>query len=302
MLRKIFLRLLIKLDVLRIIRFSDEIYLKIYYNYKLGKKLNLDNPRTFDEKLQWLKLYDRNPKYTKMVDKFEVKKYISSLIGEEYIIPTIAVYNNFDEINFDELPNKFVMKCTHDSGGNVICQDKSKLNMKAVRKKINKSLKKNYFYIGREWPYKDVKPRIIIEKYMENRSTNGLNDYKVHCFNGKPEFTLVCSDRYFKEITKYTYFDNNWKVMELTEGGHPIDATIKKPDNLEKMLEFSKLIVKDIPHARVDWYEINGKLYFGEVTFFTNSGFEKFEPDEWNYKLGEMIDLKLVKNVNNSMK
>ena len=161
----------------------DSIVLKCIYRSELNKKLNLNNPKTFNEKLQWLKLYDRKDIYTTMVDKYEAKKYVAGIIGEEYIIPTIGIYNSFDEIDFDKLPKRFVMKCTHDSGGIIICKDKSNFNKVLAKKKIEKSLKKNYYYGGREWPYKNVKPRIIIEEYMEDKKHHELRDYKIFCFN-----------------------------------------------------------------------------------------------------------------------
>ena len=181
---------LLKLDHINLIKLSDKKYIELRYFSLFLKELNLDNPKSFNEKLQWLKLYDRNSEYTKMVDKYEVKKYVSNIIGEEYIIPTIGIYNSFDEIDFKKLPNKFVIKCTHDSGGLVVCKDKNKLDKNNAKKKIEKSLKTNYYYCGREWPYKNVKPRIIIEKYMCTKEQKELIDYKFFCFNGNPKIIL----------------------------------------------------------------------------------------------------------------
>ncbi len=270
---------------------ADKTYLKIYFKCKMGYKLNLKNPQTFNEKLQWLKLYDRNPEYTKMVDKYEVREYIKEKIGEEYLIPLIGVYDKFDDIDFDELPNQFVIKCNHDSGGLVICKDKGKLNIEETRKKINKSLKTNYYYDGREWPYKNVKPRIIIEKYMEDSNKSDLIDYKLFCFNGIPKIVLVCSERFSSSNMCETWFDMNWKLIDMTESGHRVDSTISKPKQLKKMVELSKKLSKNIPFIRVDWYEIGDKLYFGELTFYPASGFEKFEPKEWNKKIGDMLSI-----------
>ena len=270
---------------------ADKTYLKIYFKCKMGYKLNLKNPQTINEKLQWLKLYDRNPEYTKMVDKYEVREYIKEKIGEEYLIPLIGVYDKFDDIDFDELPNQFVIKCNHDSGGLVICKDKGKLNIEETRKKINKSLKRNYYYSGREWPYKNVKPRIIIEKYMEDSNKSDLIDYKLFCFNGIPKIVLVCSERFSSSNMCETWFDMNWKLIDMTESGHRVDSTISKPKQLKKMVELSKKLSKNIPFIRVDWYEIGDKLYFGELTFYPASGFEKFEPKEWNKKIGDMLSI-----------
>lgn len=226
-----------------------------------------------------------------MVDKYEAKKYVASIIGEEYIIPTIGIYNSFDEIDFKKLPNKFVIKCTHDSGGLVVCKDKNKLDKNNAKKKIEKSLKTNYYYCGREWPYKNVKPRIIIEKYMCTKEQKELIDYKFFCFNGNPKIILVCSERFSSNNMCETWFDDKWNFLDIIESSHRVDKTIKKPINLSKMMEFSKKLSKDIPFVRVDFYEINGKTYFGELTFFPASGFERFEPKEWDYKLGEMLKL-----------
>lgn len=269
----------------------DKIYLKWKYRLIIGKKLDLKNPKLLSEKLQWLKLYDRNPIYTKMVDKYEAREYIKDKAGEKYLIPLIGIYDKFDEIDFDKLPNQFVMKCTHDSGGLVICKDKKQLDLKKARKKINKYLKRKYFYVHREWPYKNVKPRIIIEKYMEDSNKSDLIDYKLFCFNGIPKIVLVCSERFLSSNMCKTWFDMNWKLIDMTESGHRVDSTISKPKQLKKMVELSKKLSKNIPFIRVDWYEIGDKLYFGELTFYPASGFEKFEPKEWNKKIGDMLSI-----------
>lgn len=269
----------------------DKIYLKMKYRREFKQKLNLKNPQTFNEKLQWLKLYNRNPEYTKMVDKYEVRKYIKEKIGEEYLIPLIGVYDKFEDIDFSKLPNQFVLKCNHDSGGLVICKDKSELNIEETRKRINRSLTTNYYYAGREWPYKNVKPRIIIEKYMEESNKSDLKDYKLFCFNGIPKIVLVCSERFSSSNMCETWFDMDWKLIDMTESGHRVDSTISKPKQLKKMVELSKKLSKNIPFIRVDWYEIGDKLYFGELTFYPASGFEKFEPKEWNKKIGDMLSI-----------
>jgi len=267
----------------------DYIFLQIKYRYKFNKKLDLKKPQTFNEKLQWLKLYDRNPEYTKMVDKYEAKKYVANIIGEEYIIPTLGVYDKFEDINFATLPNQFVIKCTHDSGGLIICKDKTKLNIKETRKKINKGLKRNYFYTGREWPYKNVKPRIIAEQYMVDESGTELKDYKFFCFNGEPKLLFVAKDRPY--ATKFNYYDMDFKKLPFKQHYKNFNDYIEKPKGFEKMIELSRKLSKDIPHVRVDFYDINGKVYFGELTFYHLSGFEKFEPNEWDKKLGDMLEL-----------
>lgn len=267
----------------------DKLYLKMLYRIKLNKKLNLKNPQTFNEKLQWLKLYDRKSEYTKLVDKYEVRKYVKKKIGEEYLIPLISIYDNFDDIDFDKLPDQFVIKCTHDSGGLVICKNKSELNIEAARKKINKCLKRNYYYNGREWPYKNVKPRIIIEKYIEDTETKELKDYKFFVFNDKFVYSFVCSDR--TSSLKFTFFDKNGKIMNLTQDECANDPNVSKPLNYNKMIELSEKLAKGIPQIRVDFYEVNEKIYFGELTFFDSSGFGKFDPDEYDKKIGDMLIL-----------
>ena len=190
---------------------DDAEFLKKNYSAIMKKNLHLENPQTFNEKLQWLKLYDHNPEYTKMVDKYEAKKYVADLIGEEYIIPTLGVWGSFEEIDFDALPNQFVLKCTHDSGGLVICRDKSKLYKNKARKKITRSLQQNFYYRSREWPYKNVKPRIIAEAYMEDTETEELRDYKFFCFGGNVKALFVAKDRTkVGEETKFDFFDENF--------------------------------------------------------------------------------------------
>jgi len=279
---------------INVIKIPDKYYLKFKYKYMMGKKLDLKNPKTYNEKLQWLKLYDRNHEYVKMVDKATAKEYVANIIGDEYIIPTIGIYNYFDEIDFSKLPNQFVMKCTHDSGGLVICKDKNKLNISEARKKIEKCLNTNYYYSGREWPYKEIKPRIIIEKYMEDKLEKDLKDYKFFCFNGKPELLFIAVDR--PHDTKFNFYNIDFKKLPFKQHYENFERNVDKPKNFNKMVELSKKLSKNIPHVRVDFYEINGKVYFGELTFYHFSGFEKFEPEEWDYKLGDLINLGVKDN------
>ena len=269
---------------------DDKTYLRILYYLYFHKRLHLKNPQTYNEKLQWLKLYDRKPIYTKMVDKYEAKKYVENIIGKEYIIPTLGIYNGFEEIDFNKLPNRFVIKCTHDSGGLVICKDKHNLDINKTKRIINKCLKKNFYYIGREWPYKNVQPRIIIEEYMEDNKVKELRDYKFLCFNGNPQLMFIATDRQ-KGETKFNYYDMNFNFLDFKQG-HPNDKKkIDKPINFNKMIELSKKLSKGIPHLRVDFYEINGKIYFGELTFYHYSGFMKFEPEEWDLRIGKYLNI-----------
>lgn len=271
---------------------SDKIAIRVKYKSIFNQKIDFKNPKTFNEKLQWLKLYDRKDIYTTMVDKYEVKKYVANIIGEEYIIPTIGIYNKFDDINFDILPNQFVIKCTHDSGGLVIVKDKSNLNIKSARKIIEKSLRRNYYYYGREWPYKNVKPRIIIEKYMANEKQKELIDYKFFCFNGEPKFLYVSEGLSNHKTARISFVDMDYKKTEFYRKDYkPFDELPKKPINFEKMKELAAILAKDIPFLRVDFYEIEGKIYFGELTFYPCSGFIPFEPEEWDRKLGDMLEL-----------
>lgn len=273
-------------------KLDDKTYLEKRYKLEMGKNLDLGNPVTYNEKLQWLKLYDRKPIYTKMVDKFEAKSYVSSIIGEEHIIPTYGVWDKFEDIDFDKLPNKFVLKCTHDCGGIIICKDKSKLDIKKAKKKINKCLKKNYYVKYREWPYKDVKPRIIAEKYMVDESGYELKDYKFFCFDGEVKYLFIAKDRANpNEETKFDFFDENFNHLPITNGHPNSKPPYFKPDGFEKMRELASKLSKDIPHLRVDFYNINGQIYFGELTFFHWSGFVPFNPPEWDKEFGSLIKL-----------
>lgn len=272
--------------------FPDKLYLKMLFRLRMGYKLNLDNPQTFSEKLQWLKLYNRKPEYTQMVDKVEAKKYVAGIIGEEYIIPTLGVWNSVDEIDFAKLPNQFVLKCTHDSGGIVICSDKTKLNIRAAKAKLRKGLKKNYYYQNREWPYKNITPRIIGEEYMVDESGYELKDYKFFCFDGEPKALFIATDRgKANEETKFDFFDMDFNHLPFTNGHPNSPRPVMKPKSFEEMKLLAAKLSEGMPHARIDFYDINGKVYFGEITFFHWSGTMPFDPIEWDYKFGEWIKL-----------
>ena len=271
--------------------FPDELYLKIKYFIKLKRRLNLKNPERYNEKIQWLKLHDRNPDYTKLVDKYEVKEIIKEILGEEYIIPTLGVYNRFDDIDFDKLPKQFVIKCTHDSGGLVIVEDKKKLDKNKAKEKINRCLKRNYYYGTREWPYKNVKPRIIIEKYITDESKKELKDYKFFVFDGKVKLMFIATDRNSQNETCFDFYDEKFNHLPFTNG-HPNSLKkLNKPQNFEKMINLAEKIGRNMKHVRVDFYNVNGKILFGEITFYHWSGMKKFEPDEWDYKIGKLINL-----------
>ncbi|MBQ7107685.1 MAG: glycosyl transferase [Clostridia bacterium] len=253
----------------------DKTHIKMRFKLKMGKKLNLENPQTFNEKLQWLKLYDRKPIYTTMVDKVAVRDYITKTIGEEYLIPCLGVWDSPDDIDFDLLPEQFVLKCNHNSGlGMCICKDKSKLNIEKIKKGLKKGLAQNYYLYGREWPYKNVKPRIIAEQYMED-SSGGLIDYKFFCFNGTVDCVMVCIDRHIND-PKFYFFDSNWKLKRLNIRGKeaPENFTLPMPECMPRMFALAKELAKSHSFVRVDLYECNGKIYFGELTFFPDSGFD----------------------------
>lgn len=269
----------------------DNMYLKMVYRAHMEQSLDFNNPITFNQKLQWLKVYDRNPIYTKLVDKYEVRKYISDKIGEEYLIPLIGVYDSFDDINFNELPEKFVLKCTHDSGGIVICKDKSKFNKQEAKKKINKSLKRNYYYLWREWPYKNVNPRIICETYMVDESGVELKDYKFMCFNGEVKCLFVGLNRNLPNGLNIDFYDLDWNLMPFERHYPNSGQKIKKPENFDKMIDLASKLSKDMPFVRVDFYEVEGRLYFGELTFYPGSGIEEFTPSEYDEILGSWIKL-----------
>jgi len=267
----------------------DERYLKIIYRIKTKKKLNLVTPKSFNEKIQWLKIYNRKPEYIKMVDKYEAKKYVAELIGEQYVIPTLGVWDDFEDIDFGMLPNQFVLKCTHDSGSVVICKDKSKLDISETRKRINKSLKQNYYWKGREWVYKAIPPRIIAEEYMEDEKTGELRDYKFLTFNGVAKMVFMVSERQISK--KYDFFDMDFKHMDMMNGSQNARNKLDKPESFEEMRELAEILARGIPHVRVDFYEVNGKVYFGEVTFYHQNGLISFEPDVWDDILGDLIEL-----------
>ncbi len=272
--------------------FNDRLYLSIIYKLRFGKRINWDNPKTFNEKLQWLKIYDRRPEYTTYVDKYKVREYIAKTIGEKYLIPLLGVWDNPDKIDFDKLPNQFVLKCNHDSGSLCICKDKSTFNIEFAKSKLRKILKRNFYMEYREWPYKNVPRKIIAEKYMVDESEKmSLRDYKFLCFDGNVKCSFVCSDRFSKEGLHVTFFDNDWKVLPFERHYPARKEGLPKPKSYEEMIILAEKLSKGIPFVRVDFYEINGKVYFGELTFYPGSGFEEFTPriaDEW---LGNLIKL-----------
>lgn len=267
-------------------------YLKVRYYFYIEKKLDLTNPITYNEKLQWLKLNYKNPRLTQLADKYEVRDYIKKKIGENHLIPLVGgPWNNFDEIDFDKLPNQFVLKTTHDSGGVVICKEKNEFNIKNAKEKINEHLKRKFYWIGREWSYKKISPRIIAEKYMVDESGYELKDYKIFCFNGIPKLIQVDFGRFSEH--KRNFYSPDWKYLGFTTNIYPTDPdiNIQRPEKLDYMLSISKKLSKGLPHVRVDLYSIYDEIYFGELTFYHGSGFEKFNPEEWDKTIGELLEL-----------
>jgi hypothetical protein len=269
--------------------FNDRTFIKFEYLSGMGHFPDLENPKTYNEKLQWLKLNDIHEEYTQLVDKYKAKEYVRNILGDEYIIPTLGVWNSFDEIDFDKLPNQFVLKTTHDSGGVIVCPDKSKLDIAKAKKKLEKSLNNNFFYEHREYPYKNVKPRIIAEKFMVDESGTELKDYKFFCFNGKCKMLFIATDR--PVDTRFDFYDTQFKHLPFKQG-HPLASKeIKKPKGFEKMVEIAEKLGKGFPHVRVDLYDINGQIYFGELTFFHFSGNVPFEPAIWDRTIGDWLEL-----------
>ena len=271
---------------------GDRAYLKLRYRAMMAKKLDLKNPRTYTAKLQWMKLYDRNPAYPSLVDKYEVKRYVREIIGDEYLVPDYGVWDHFDDIPFDKLPESFVLKCTHDSGGMLICRDKSGLNLEETRSKMEKARTRSFFKLNREWPYKNVPPRIIAERYMENTKTKDLRDYKFFCFDGVPKLMFVATERQTQgEETKFDFFDMDYQHLDLVNGHPNAKKVPEKPVNFELMKELAAKLSKGMPHVRVDFYEVDGQAYFGELTFFHFSGIVPFQPDCWDQILGDWLTL-----------
>ena len=270
----------------------DEWYLFLQFKNRVGYWPHLRHPRSFNEKLQWLKLHDKHIEYAEMVDKVAAKKYVASIISDKYIIPTLGVWDSVEEIEWDKLPRQFVIKVTSDSGGIVVCKDKDTLNIEEAKIKLSKGFGKNYYVRNKEYPYRDLKPRIVAEEYKEDESGYELKDYKIFCFNGEPKVLFVASDRQKAgEDTKFDFFDLEWNHLPFTNGHPNSTNTIVKPKNFDEMLVIAKKLSKSIPQVRIDLYNCNGRIYFGEITFFHWSGMTAFEPVEWDFKLGEMIQL-----------
>ena len=271
----------------------DKAYIQWMFRSQIGQWPDLKHPKTFNEKLQWLKLHDRRPEYTVMADKYLVREYIAGALGEAYLIPALGVWDDPEEIDFAKLPDQFVLKCNHNSGlGMYICRDKSKIDIQEVKKGLLRGLKQDYYLTGREWPYKNIPRKIVCEQYMTNNGEE-LADYKIHCFNGEPKMILVCRDRFKESGLTEDFFSEKWEHLPVKRPAHSNAAEpIEKPQQLEEMLMLAKKLANGIPFVRVDFYVIEGNIYFGELTFFPMSGFETFVPESWDSVFGQWISLK----------
>lgn len=270
---------------------SDKAFLKFEYRARIGEKLDLKNPKTFNEKLQWLKLYYRQPRLVQLVDKVAVRDWVAQTIGEEYLVPAIGVWESPEEIDFEALPEKFVLKCNHNSGlGMCICTDKAKLNIPEVKAGLQKGLGQNYYLHGREWPYKNVPRRILGEAFLEDPAGD-LKDYKFMCFNGEVKCSFVCSDRFSGKGLHVTFFDRDWQVMDFTRSYPRVAEGFPKPQSYEEMVHLAQTLSQGLPFVRVDFYELAGRIYFGEMTFFPGNGMEAFQPASWDATLGGWITL-----------
>lgn len=290
--KDMFYRILDDIEYLRRHFTNPVSVIKRCFKQRMGFDLNLCDPRSFSEKLQWLKLYDHNPLYTTLVDKYAVKEYVGERIGYEHIIRTLGVWDRFNNIDFALLPNRFVLKCTHDSGGLVICKDKSRLDIPETRKIINKCLNHNYYYGGFEWPYKNVTPRIIAEEYLEDTKTKELRDYKFFCFDGKVKYLFIATERQKEgEDVKFDFFDKDFNHLPIRQGHENASVPPEKPLRFEEMKVIAEKLSAGIPQVRVDLYEVDGRVYFGEMTFFHHGGWTPFDPEEWDTVFGKEIKL-----------
>lgn len=273
----------------------DKSYLKMVYYLRTGQKLDLDYPQTFNEKIQWLKLHNSSDLCSQAVDKFLVRNIVEERIGNDYLIPLIGTWERSEDIEFDRLPNEFVLKCNHDSGSVIVCRDKSKLDISKVKQRLSKALQKHYFWVGREYPYKKVRPRIICEKLMQDNNSPDLVDYKFFCFNGEPKILFYASERFTSSdgITRFDFYDMDFHHLDISREGHP--HSTNKPnismDIFDKMKFICRTLSKDFPFVRVDLYLINNRIYFGELTFHPGGGFVNFVPEKWNSIFGKWINI-----------
>lgn len=271
----------------------DTPFIKLLFYIKTGKKLNLDKPKGFCEKIQWIKIHDRNPEYIEWSDKLIAKQKAAGILGDEYIIPTISVYDRVSDIDYDVLPEQFVIKCNHDSGGVIVCRDKKSFDMRTANIVLKSRIKRNFYYHAREWAYKDIKPKIFVEKYMSDRNGELIN-YKFYCFNGQPQFLYISDEVIVNgDKTAYLRFLNlDWTDAGFGREDHPtVSRQVRKPDSLDEMIMLAKKLSRGIPFVRTDFYDIDGVVYFSELTFYPGGGFSMFYPDGYEKSIGEMLRL-----------
>lgn len=276
--------------------FSDKKYLELIFKYRLGYPINWDTPTTYNEKLNWLKIHDHNPLYTQLVDKYQVKSFVEKKVGSKYLIPTIAVWNNPEDIDYTKLPDQFVLKTTHGGGneGVVICRDKNNFDINNASRKLKKAMRQDLYKDSREWPYKNVDRKIICEPYIEDKKVGELRDYKFFCFDGEVKALFVATERQNREEPFFNFFDQNYNPLPIKQG-HPVSPIFPpKPDSFEEMKEVSAKLSKGFVHVRVDLYEANGNVLFGELTFYHFGAVTPFEPVDWDYKFGEWIKLPII--------
>ena len=271
----------------------DKAYLKMMFYLELRKRLDLDNPITYNEKLQWLKLYYHCPEFITMADKEAVKEFVAKRIGREYVIPLLGKWNRPEEIEWENLPGQFVLKTNHDGGnfGVVVCKDINAFDRKSAIKRLNKSLRRNTFLLGREWPYKDIPRKVFAEQFLDDGNEGGLLDYKFFCFDGKVKLIYIASGRQSKEGVRFDYFDENFQHLDLWQSHQMAMKTPDKPSGFDLMKKLAEKLSSGIPHVRVDFYEVNSRVYFGEFTFFSLGGWAKFHPEEYDYILGNYLHL-----------
>lgn len=268
----------------------DEFYQKYTYKRFFGYDLDLNSPRTYNEKIRWYNLYDRNSLYTQLADKFLVNDYVKKIIGTRYIKQIYGVYNSSWEINWDELPNRFVIKMSHGSHWNIICEDKTELDIKIVIKTLNKWINTNFYHMHREWQYKDIKPRIIIEEYLESNHELGLLEFNSYCFNGVPKFIEVNME--LNSIKYRVYFDNEWRKQQLVVR-YPLPIMeVTKPKCSDELLCIASRLANNIPFCRVDLFVCSGKIYFGEMTLTPGAGYIVFNPSNYDRVFGDLMELR----------
>ena len=291
-------KILTKIGLLNLV--SDELYVKAKYRFIMGHPMNDKNPQSYTEKINWLKLHDHNPVYTSLVDKWEVTQFVRDRIGDEYIIPKYAIWDTIEQIDLSILPEQFVLKCTNDSGGIVICKDKSQFKLENYKSILERSLHTNYYWLDREWPYKNVKPRILAEQYVEDRESDGLPDYKFFCFDGKPQFMFVATGR-ASGNTCFDFFDMNYEWLPVKQ--HYPNAKIKpqKPSGFDEMKSLAEILSFGFKHVRVDFFQANGRVYFGEMTFCHFGGYERFQPESFDYEFGKYLNIDDLVNCDSTL-